>query len=425
MARPGKTYPSERPGNPCGASWPDPLKVTGKIPGVPFGAQLEVTLQPVALANDMRANQGMLSWRGEHETRVRTRLETTIDQVLADAQKFRWRIGEDNYKAIRNLLALALAELGYVDITHEKWLNRRWGLERVTYAPECDTRGGVGPGETFAAGFDRCPTLEEIEQRMKAREFILEKFTDACHFVRCAQFGLWRVWLYRRARDEWKTTPQGGGPKGLAPTPPKKPPSKVGPGSFTANPPPPPPPPVPPKPEPPPFPTDLGGGTGLPDPGEPEPPDEDDVPSPPEPPPLPPPPAPVGEPTEDPVVEPSPAAEPEEGPLGGSIGDEGTPEEEPVAAGPDRESPYFYERFVESSAQPGSGAITQGRWSARASEGSLVSEGSTALTQDVLEAGENSVRNVAFAGAAWKVGVAAIVVGGVVGVTYLVTRRKA
>ena len=83
---------------------------------------------------------------------------------------------------------------------------------------------------------------EELEQRMKAREFILEKFVDAAHFIRCPQFGLWRVWLYRQARDEWKATPQGGAPKGLAPNPPKKPPSKVGPGMFTAKPPGPPPP---------------------------------------------------------------------------------------------------------------------------------------------------------------------------------------
>ena len=413
MARPGKTYPSERPGKPCGASWSDPLQVTGKIPNIPFGAQFEVTLQPVALANDMRANQGMLSWRGAHEIRVRTQLETTIDQVLADAEKFRARIGQDNYQAVRNLLSLALAELAYVDITHETWLRRRWGLERVTYAPQCDTRGGVGPGEVFGGGFDRCPTHEEIEQRMKAREFILEKFVDAAHFVRCAQYGLWRVWLYRRARDEWKTTPQGGGPKGLAPNPPKKPRSKVGPGSFTANPPEPPPPPtppIPPKPEPPPFPPDLGGES-LPDPGEPDPPDEDDVPAPPPVPPMPPPPGPIGEPPpphDDPVVEP-PRPEPtapdeggEEATPGGGFWDEGAENgPEPLV-----ESPAFtYDGFVESSASsPGSG---------------------DGLAEDVLGAGENAVRTVTVASAVATIATTAIVVGGIVGVTYLVVRKRA
>ena len=421
MARPSDVYPSERPGKPCGASWPDPLKVTGKIPNVPFGAQFKITLKPVALANDMRANQGMLSWRGAHEDRVRAALETTIDQVLADAEKFRWRIGQDNYQAVRNLLSLASAELAYVDITHETWLKRRWGLERVTYAPECDARGGPGPGEVFGGGFDRCPTLEEIELRMKAREFILEKFVDAAHFIRCAQFGLWRVWLYRQARDEWRATPQGGAPKGLAPNPPKKPPSKVGPGIFTAKPPgppPPPTPPMPPKPEPPPFPADLGGES-LPDPGEPDPPDEDDVPSPPLPePPVPP--EPVGE--APPVVEP-PRPEPpmpEEGaeeptPLG-SIWDEGDSDDEPerFVAEPLGESPAFtYDRFAESSGH-GGGIETE-----------LVSDRGTALAHDVVEAGENTVRNVAVAAAVAKVATAAVVVGGIVGVTYLVTRKKA
>lgn len=427
MARPSAFYPSERPGKPCGASWSDPLKVTGKIPNVPFGAQFKVTLQPVALANDMRANQGMLSWRGAHEERVRAALETTVDQVLADAEKFRWRIGQDNYQAVRNLLSLALAELAYVDITHETWLKRRWGLERVTYAPECDTRGGVGPGEVFGSGFDRCPTTEEIEQRMKARAFILEKFVDACHFIRCAQFGLWRVWLYRQARDEWKATPQGGAPKGLAPTPPKKPRPKVGPGSFTSRPPDPPlppSPPKPPKPEPPPFPADLGGES-LPDPGEPDPPDEDDVPSPPLPEPLPEPlvpvpPGPVGE--APPVVEP-PRPEPptpvegveEPTPLG-SIWDEGDVDEEPerIVAEPLGESPRFtYDRFAASSGRRG------------AVEAELVSDRDAALAHDVVEAGESTVRNVAVAAAVAKVATAAVVVTGIVGVTYLVTRKKA
>ena len=281
MARPSSFYPSERPGQTCGASWSDPLRVTGKIPGKPFGAQHSVDLAPVADADDMRWNLGLLSWRGEHETRVRADLEDTIDQVRADADKFRQRIGEDNYQAVRNLLALALAELAYVDITHEKWVERRFGLDRNTYSPECSGPNSLPPGAVYGGGFERCPTMAELEERTRARQFIVDKFVDACHFIRCAQFGLWRVWLYRLAVEEWNTTPQGGAPDGLAPTPPKPNTPPFGAGSFTAQPPGPPPPPTPPAPDPlPPFPTDLGDGIALPDPGEPEPPDEDAVPQP-------------------------------------------------------------------------------------------------------------------------------------------------
>lgn len=361
MARPSSTYPSERTGKPCGASWPDPLRVTGKIPNVPFGAQYEVTLEPVAALEDMRANPGMLSWRGGHEQRVRQQLDDLIDQVLADAEKFRWRLGSDNYQAVRNLLSLALAELAYVDITHERWENRRFGLEKGVYSYECD-RGGVAPGEVYGGGFDRCPTLEELELRTQARNFIVEKFVDACHFIRCAQFGLWRVWLYRSALEEWKTTPQGGGPDGLAPTPPKPKKPPFGAGSFTAQPPGPPPPPVePPVPPPPPFPTDLGDGLRLPDPGEPEPPDEDDVPGPPEP-------------VPEPVAEsmPEPPAEPG-----------------PAAPGP-------------SSPIPATGATDA----------------------EVIDAGKDVVNTVVAGAVVAKVVTAAVVVGGVVGVTYLVTRNR-
>lgn len=412
MARPSKTYPSERTGRPCGASWPDPLRVNGKIPGIPFGAQYDVTLQPVALSSEMRANQGMISWRGEHEARVRQKLEDTIDSVTADAQKFRWRIGDENYQAIRNLLALALAELAYVDITHETWSKRRWALDRLTYAPECDRRGGLGPGEVFGGGFDRCPTLDEIELRIEAREFILERFVDACHFIRCAQYGLWRVWLYRRARDEWKTTPQGGAPDGLAPTPPKSPRPKTGPTDFTAKPPSPPPPPVPPKPDPPPFPPDLGGE--LPDPGEPDPPNEDDVPSPPLPPPAPDPtPEPEPEPLGEPVGQPSPEEGEEDEPLAG---------DEPLGAEPFHDAPLGPGVDYGSWAHRGPGPVTHwpdSRMSS-ATEAELVHD----VGAELIDAGESTAKSFAVAAAVTKVATAAVVVGGVVGVTYLVTRSR-
>lgn len=318
MARPNSTFPSERAGQPCGASWSDPLRVTGKIPNIAFGAQFEVTLDPVASSDDMRANVGMLSWRGVHEQRIRKQLDDLIDQVREDLAKFRWRIGQDNYQAIRNLLSLANAELTYVDITHEAWVERRWSLDKATYATACDT---LGPGEVFGGGFDRCPTMEELDRRIDAREFIVEKFVDACHFIRCAQFGLWRVWLYRSAVEEWKTSPQGAGPDGLAPTPPEPDTPPFGSGTFSANPPPPPPPPVEP-PLPPPFPSDLADGLRLPDPGEPDPPDEDDIPVVPLPPLEPPiPPGPLGEPgsQEPPTGDGSADGEGEAPPPGGLV----------------------------------------------------------------------------------------------------------
>ena len=66
-----------------------------------------------------------------------------------------------------------------------------------------------------------------------------------------------------------------------------------------------------------------------------------------------------------------------------------------------------------------------GHWSSHASRSSGFSDDGSELAQDVIDAGENTVRNVAVAAAVTKVLVAAVVVGGAVGVTYLVTRRKA
>ena len=70
------------------------------------------------------------------------------------------------------------------------------------------------------------------------------------------------------------------------------------------------------------------------------------------------------------------------------------------------ESPAFtYDGFVESSASsPGSG---------------------DGLAEDVLGAGENAVRTVTVASAVATIATTAIVVGGIVGVTYLVVRKRA
>ncbi len=398
MARPSTMFPSERPGKSCGASWSDPLRVTGEIPRVGFGSQYDVTLEAVASADDLRANQGMLSWRGSHETRVRGQLESTIDQVSTDAEKFRWRLGEENYRAVRNLLALALAELTYVDLVHERWLEGRWGLERPTYAPECDPRSGsVGPGEVFGGGFDRCPTVEELQLRSDAREYIVERFVDACHFIRCAQYGLWRVWLYRSALDEWKSTPRGGGPDGFAPTPPKPPKPPTAAGGFANRPPPPPPPPVePPTPTPPPFPADLGEGDGLPDPGEPELPDEDDVPAPP---------APLPDGSQGPGEPSAPLPD-------GSQGPGATPVPRPDGDVRPGEPPF---------PQPG-GEPADNPWSSPERPGP--SQYPDVVAADAIEAGQDTVTTVVATAAAAKVATAMVVVGGVVGVTWLVTRNR-
>lgn len=277
MARPSSNYPSERSGSTCGSSWPDPLRVTGQISATnTFGQQIYVDLPEVADADAMRRGQGLISWNGPHEKRVRKALEDRISETLDDLTKFRGEIGTDNFAAVEGLLELAVTNLDYVDAIHQKWVKFRWPLSRAQYnAEHCKTE--LDMGQVFANGFDRCPTYGQHLERDADRDALLGRFVDAAHAIRCAEFGMWRVVLYRRARREHGASPAGGRPGGLAPTPPKKPKPPAAGGGFSAQPPGPTPPPTLPQPVGPPnpllpeFPPDLGG-EALPPPPPPEPP---------------------------------------------------------------------------------------------------------------------------------------------------------
>jgi len=327
-------FPSERPSQGgCGASWPDPLTVDGKIPGVSFGHDYTVDLAPVAPADAMRRNEGLLSWDGLHEGTIRGMIEEEISNLFEEALLFRDTLGTENYLAINNLIQHARAKFVEVDGIHKRWSDRRYPLKMTKYNPQCSATSsgpGIPPGGALSQ-FDRCPTAEENLQRVLDRDRIVELFVNACHFVRCAQFGMWRVKLYRDALRDWKNTPQGGAPDDLAPTPPSSPTPPFGSGDFAAVPGDPVvPPPVPPIPEPPPFPSDFGNGESIPDPGEPDPPElpdpvtpEDDEPSP----------TGEGEPAPTGEGEPAPTGEGEPAPTGENPTGDGQGEPAPTGDG--------------------------------------------------------------------------------------------
>lgn len=273
--RPSTDYPSERPGSTCGASWPDPMRVSGRLSATnSFGTQIYVDLPEVADATSLRRTPGLLSWAGPREKAVLDGFEARIRETLDDLIKFKDAIGDDNRDAVEGLLSMAVDNLRYVEAIHEKWVNARWPLSKTHYNDEHCTRE-VDMGKVFGGGFDVCPDYGMHLERDADRDEIVKRCIDTAHAIRCAEFGLWRVVLYRRALAEWRRTPQGGGPDGLAPTPPKpKKPPTVGGMGFTALPPGPPPPPTqpqPPNPTLPDFPPELGG-VALPPPPPPEPP---------------------------------------------------------------------------------------------------------------------------------------------------------
>ena len=271
MARPNSSYPSERPGKPCGASWPDPLRITGRLSQTnSFGSDIYVDLDRIAEPNDLRRGQGLLTWGGPHETRVRDAFESRIRDTLDDLVRFREVLGDENQDAVEGLLRMAVENLDYVDALHKKWEDARWPLSRVHYnADHCKTE--LDMGKVFGGGFDRCPTYDTHLERDADRDEIVKRYVDSAHAIRCAEWGMWRVVLYRRAREAWKNTPRGSSPTDLAPTPPSSPKPPVFATGFVAKPGvlPPPTQPTPPGalPE---FPPEIGG-EALPPPPPPEP----------------------------------------------------------------------------------------------------------------------------------------------------------
>jgi len=272
MARPSSDYPSERPGSTCGASWPDPLRVTGRLSATnSFGTQIYVDIPEVADANSMRRTPGLLSWGGPREKALLEGLENRIRDTLNELVKYKDDLGDENRDAIEGLLSMAVDNLRRVEAIHERWTNARWPLSRGHYNDEECARE-VDMGKVFGGGFDRCPTYGQHLERDADRNEIVTRFIDSAHAIRCAEFGLWRVVLYRRALREWRATPRGGAPDGLAPTPPKpKKPPFGGALSFEAlpvGPLPPPTQPQPPNPILPDFPPELGGEALPPPPPE-------------------------------------------------------------------------------------------------------------------------------------------------------------
>jgi hypothetical protein len=250
------------------------LRVTGRLSATnSYGSDIYVDRPAIADASDLRRGEGRLSWAGPHEQRVRQSFEDRIRETLDDLVTFKAQLGEENREAIEGLLSMAVGNLDHVEALHSKWAAARWPLSRAHYAEECTRE--VDMGKVLGGGFDRCPTYSQHLERDADRDEIVRRYVDSAHAIRCAEYGMWRVVLYRRALEQWQRTPQGGGPSGLAPTPPKPKTPPVGGGlSFEAQPPGPPPPPTQPQPEQPglpDFPPEIDGGA-LPPPPPPEPP---------------------------------------------------------------------------------------------------------------------------------------------------------
>jgi hypothetical protein len=258
MAKPPSGYPGPQ-GYPCGKTWKESIIVDGSIPGKNYGKQFTHTIPPVI--EDLQTGAGKLGWDSPYEKGCKEKLFNRLEDAVEQLRIAEVWFSAKEVRSIEWLIEQAAAELDEVRKIHLQWNFRDGGPYPLSYADtleafpsakywqDCANPGDIlrpaGPHWGFTVpgtgdlGDVVCPTRSTMDRRKRDRATIAERFVDAAHFIRCAEYGIWRLTLYRKAVDAWKDSIAGSGPRDLRVTPG----TGRGPGGFTtptAGPPPPP-----------------------------------------------------------------------------------------------------------------------------------------------------------------------------------------
>lgn len=245
----------------CGNSFERNLMVTGELPNRQgFGSNHKRSIPRVAKV------PGGTWWskQSAQEAAFRSQIVSRIAQIRVELREHTTSLSPTQASSIEWLLELAEGNLARVDAIYAYWTGAGEHPETGGRLP-VDTNAPNGFGGTMArasewpltvsdaiyeyipgcAGMnarwveDRqlvgntvqvlreyfCPGETTREQRAKDRAVILELLLDAARAARCAQYGLWRIVLYRRALADWEEqygdlpTFQAGGGGGFTPRP--------------------------------------------------------------------------------------------------------------------------------------------------------------------------------------------------------------
>lgn len=162
MAKPPPGYP--RPtSEPCGRTWKTSLFVTGKLPGTKgFGADITHTVAPVV--PDLRAGKPRLGWGGTYEEQRRDGMFSRLEAILAQLDASDALLSPEETASIQWLLDRAVSELDAVTAIHK---------------------------------------LTDPMGRGKRRQKIYRRYIDAAWHIRCAEYSMWLLLLYRQALAAW------------------------------------------------------------------------------------------------------------------------------------------------------------------------------------------------------------------------------
>jgi hypothetical protein len=248
----------------CGNSFERNLVVTGELPNRQgFGSNHKRSIPRVAKVPGGQ----WWSTKTPQEAAFRSSIVSRIAQVRVELQQNSSSLSPAQEASIEWLLELSEANLARVDAIYAYWdgngehpetgerlpvdmhpdappgfqvgQTSEWPLTAsdaiADYIPSCAgsnwVRGQWVEDRQLVGNTVRvlreyfCPGEATRERRSEDRLIILELLLDAARAARCAQYGLWRIVLYRRALADWEEqygdlpTFQAGGGGGYVPTP--------------------------------------------------------------------------------------------------------------------------------------------------------------------------------------------------------------
>lgn len=226
----------------CGNSFEKTIVVTGEIPGRNgFGSNRKHTIGRVAL----QPSGSWWSKKDPKEAAFVSQINARMQTTQRDIDLNRGELSQGDIASLEWLLELARNNLARVDAIYTFWTGfgehpetgerlpadqnaptgfggtmsraSEWPLTAsdaiYEYLGECqgqsarwvDDRELVG-GTTQHMRYYFCPGDQTRAQRARDRSQILKLLLDAARAVRCAQYGVWRLVLYKRAVAEWNAT---------------------------------------------------------------------------------------------------------------------------------------------------------------------------------------------------------------------------
>lgn len=244
----------------CGNTFDVNMTVTGELPGKSgFGSDRKHFLRRVGLIPAGSWWSTKSAKEQAFVASIRNRMQEVEQELLANAGA----LDEDEEGAIIYLIKLALGNLEHVEDLYAYWDGvgphpdtgiglpfdensgqvSAWPLTATDkiylHVEECEGKTAVWVSDRELVGqavqhvrYFYCPSSATIAQRSKDRTRIRKLILNAARAIRCAQWGLWRMLLYKQSLAAWDAQ-YGGLPDLQTPTQPGPTPSgAVFPGTF-------------------------------------------------------------------------------------------------------------------------------------------------------------------------------------------------